>query len=141
MISFCFHKCFLAEINHEIHDRELLVIVDVLKNGVIYSKEFNMKSSCILITIVFSISWLFVFWINVKLDGHYFCLYFIFSSHIIMGTNKGNHMLSHCSYLVLKEEVETSYQQCDVCHPQVQTSSILNIMGNCWWQNFSLSNS
>jgi hypothetical protein len=54
--QFSFLKCFLIDINHESHDKELLVIVDALKNGVIYSKEFNMKSSCILIIIFFSIS-------------------------------------------------------------------------------------
>ncbi len=45
-----------------------------LRNDIIYSKEHNMKSLCILITKIDKISWLLVFWIDAKLNGHYLCL-------------------------------------------------------------------
>jgi len=53
-VGFYFHKFSPLEINNEIHDKYLLAIINVLKNGVIYLKEFNMKSLCILITITSS---------------------------------------------------------------------------------------
>jgi len=43
-IDFCSCKFFLAEINHEIHDKKLLAIVNVFKEWCHLREELNMKS-------------------------------------------------------------------------------------------------
>jgi hypothetical protein len=83
-----------------------------LKNGVIYL-EFKMKSSCILIVKNYNTSWLFVFWINSKFNGHYLCFNFNLSSHIVPGTRKPDTLSNH-SYLTPKEGNEAYDQQCDI---------------------------
>jgi hypothetical protein len=54
-IGFRFHKFSLVKINYEFHDKELLAIVDPFTSGVIYLKDLNMKSLCILIPKIFYI--------------------------------------------------------------------------------------
>jgi hypothetical protein len=66
-----------------------------LKNGVIYLKELNMKSFCILIKKIFNISWQLVCWINDNFDGAYCCLHFDSWILIVHGNNKGNRMRCH----------------------------------------------
>jgi hypothetical protein len=53
-----FHSCKFSpiEINYEIHEKGLLALWMPLKNGVIYFKELNMKSLCILIIRISNIS-------------------------------------------------------------------------------------
>jgi hypothetical protein len=91
-INFQFHKFSFVEINYEIHDNELLAIMDAFEEYVIYLKELNMKSSCIQIIRTSSISCLLELWIDAKFVRHYPCFDFGSSSHTILGIIKGNQM-------------------------------------------------
>ncbi len=78
-----------------------------LRSGIIYLKEFNMKSLCIWIIRTCSISWQFMFWIDAKLSGHCLCFNFSLSSHIVLGASKGK--LMHCLVIFtscLKKEMQ-----------------------------------
>jgi len=108
------------------------------KNDIIYSKEHNMKSSCILITKISKISWLFVFWIDAKLNGHYLCLDFNLSSHIVVRTNKGKTHYPIVCTLHLKKEMK-------LITNNVMSSSTPNIFdlkhySNFLWQTIFFSN-
>ncbi len=104
-----------------------------LKSGIICLKEFNMKPLCIQTIQNYSISWQLVFWINSKLNGHYFCLDSNLSSHIALGANKGNLM---CYPIVCTSRLRReSLQATTWCQTQAWTSSTLNIIGNSWWHN------
>jgi hypothetical protein len=100
----------------------------LLKNGVIYLKEFNMKSLCTPIIRTFNISWLLVFWINTKFDGHCPCFGFRFVIHIAFDTNKGN--------LMCCPVVHTSHLRGDMqpTNNNVMSLSSLNIFDfKCCW--------
>ncbi len=73
-----------------------------LNSGILCMKEFHMESLCIQITQISNISWLFMFWINIKLNGHYCCFDYDLSSHYVLGSNKGN-MLFRKLYFMPKE--------------------------------------
>jgi hypothetical protein len=83
------------------------LLLMLLKNGVTYLKEFNMKSLCTSIIRFSNISWLLVFLIDAKFSGHCPCFDFGLSSHIGLGTNKGNMMHCFVAYtLHLKREMQ-----------------------------------
>jgi len=75
-----------------------------LNSGIICMKEFHMGSLCIQITLIYDISWLFMFWINIKFNGQCCCFDYDLSSHYVLGTNKGNMLLSCIS--CLREEMQ-----------------------------------
>jgi len=79
-----------------------------LKIDIICMKEFHMESLCIQITQIFNIWWLFMFWINIKLNGHCCCFYYHLSSHYVLGTNKGNMLF--CQLYFMPKEGDATYE-------------------------------
>jgi len=64
---------FPINTKYKIHDKNSWPLWMPLRSCVIYSKKFNMKSLCIYLIKISNILWLFMFWINIKLDGHCHC--------------------------------------------------------------------
>jgi hypothetical protein len=93
----------------------------LLRSGVIYSNEFNMKSSCIHIIRTSNISCLLELCINTKFAKHYPCFDFGSSSHTILGVIKRNQMYYLMARtLCLKKEMK-------LMTTNVMSSSSLNI--------------
>ena len=55
-ITYRSHKLFTAEINYEIHNKELLAIIDTFKNGAIYLKGLNKQLRFTWMTRILNIS-------------------------------------------------------------------------------------
>jgi hypothetical protein len=87
---FVFLSFFLLRLTTRFMINNFWLLSMLLKNVIIYLKELNMKLLCTMIIRTYSISWLFVFWIHAKFDGHCPFSDFDLSSHIALGTGKGN---------------------------------------------------